>query len=51
MWINQERTFRERGSDKAFQGMITGVTESGKLVIGSKQQQTCYDFKEIVFIS
>jgi BirA family biotin operon repressor/biotin-[acetyl-CoA-carboxylase] ligase len=50
MWINQERTFRERGSDKTFQGIITMVTESGKLVIRNQQQETCYDFKEIVFI-
>ncbi|GJM27531.1 MAG: biotin--[acetyl-CoA-carboxylase] ligase [Cyclobacteriaceae bacterium] len=50
MWINQRRTFREKDNEESFNGMIVRVTESGKLVIQTKQTERSYDFKEIVFV-
>lgn len=47
--FNQKALFRQE--DKTFEGMITGVTQTGLLVILSEGIEKQYNFKEIEFLN
>jgi BirA family biotin operon repressor/biotin-[acetyl-CoA-carboxylase] ligase len=48
LWYNQTGKFLHNGQE--FEGVITGVTEQGMLVIKSKGMEKTYNFKEVEFL-
>lgn len=50
MWLEEQRTFKNRISDTSFSGIIKKVSDQGKLIISIDNQQKAFDFKELSFL-
>ena len=50
MWINQSRVFCDSISGVEFDGVIHRVTDEGRLVIKSGEQDLVFDFKQLEFV-
>ncbi len=48
-WLDQPRTFRDTRTDHKFTGVITGVTDTGKLIVKQNDLEKIYDYKQIAF--
>lgn len=49
LWKEEKREFRNTANNVFFTGVIKNVTNEGKLIIETENQQRSFDFKEVAF--
>ncbi len=50
LWVGQNRVFRDSASGAEFYGRIQQVTDDGRLLIRSSNEDLIYDFKQVEFV-